>query len=47
MILKYREEVQKEILKLETSDVRYVLLGAITSNVKAEALFAIEKTIRK
>lgn len=43
--LKYREEVQKEILKLETSDVRYVLLGAITSNVKAEALFAIEKLL--
>lgn len=45
--LKYREEVQKEILKLEVSDVRYVLLGAITSNVKAEALFAIEKLLEK
>lgn len=43
--IKYREEVQKEILKLEASDVRYVLLGAITSNVKAEALFAIEKLL--
>jgi len=43
--IKYREEVQKEILKLEASDVRYVLLGAITSNVKAEALFAVEKLL--
>ncbi len=42
---KYREEVQKEILKLESSDVRYVLLGAITSNINAEALFAIEKLL--
>lgn len=41
--LKYREEVQREILKLEASDVRYVLLGAITSRVMAEAMFAIEK----
>ena len=41
--LKYREEVQCEILKLEASDVRYVLLGAVTSRIMAESMFAIEK----